>query len=210
MRGLYAIVDADALGGESEIVLAFAYAMARARPAAMQLRAKSWCARVTLEVARAAAQYARDQDVLFFLNDRADLALLCGADGVHVGQEDLSVEQVRRIAPRLRIGVSTHDEAQLTAALEQRPDYAAYGPVFPTTSKQAPDPVVGLEALGRVSVRARAAGVPVVAIGGIDLERAGSVGALGACGAVIGALGTDPDGVGARARALHLALGGGG
>jgi thiamine-phosphate pyrophosphorylase len=208
VRGLYAIVDADALGGDSAEVLSFARAVTDARPAAMQLRAKSWCARQTLGVARTMAQHARDCDVPFFLNDRADLALLCGAYGVHVGQQDLTVEQVRRIAPQLRIGVSTHDDTQLTSALEQRPDYVAFGPVFPTRSKRAPDPVVGVDGLARACARARTAHVPVVAIGGIDLARASAVGALGAGGAVIGALGTDAAAVTAAARALHVALGG--
>jgi thiamine-phosphate pyrophosphorylase len=108
-------------------------------------------------------------------NDRPDLAILAGCDLVHVGQDDMPVERVRRIAPGLGVGISTHNMEQLDAALAARPAYVAFGPVFPTTSKQNPDPVVGVAALATAYARARAAGVPLVAIGGITYERARSL-----------------------------------
>jgi thiamine-phosphate pyrophosphorylase len=125
---------------------------------------------------------------LLFANDRPDLAVLAGADGVHVGQSDLTVADVRRFAPSLLVGVSTHGAAELDRALAERPDYVAFGPVFSTRSKANPEPVVGLEELERARDRARAVEVPLVAIGGIDRERAPLVAGLGVLGAVIGAL----------------------
>jgi thiamine-phosphate pyrophosphorylase len=125
---------------------------------------------------------------LLFANDRPDLALLAGADGVHVGQDDLPLAEVRRLAPGLRVGLSTHDLAQLDAALELAPDYVAFGPVFATRSKARPDPVVGIAGLRAAAARARARGIELVAIGGIDRERAPEITGTGAIAAVIAAL----------------------
>jgi len=97
---------------------------------------------------------------------------------VHIGQTDMPIEQVRRIAPRLGVGVSTHDLAQLDAALAVRPAYVAFGPVYPTTTKENPDPVVGIDAVRVASARAAAAGVPFVAIGGITRDRLGELAPL--------------------------------
>jgi thiamine-phosphate pyrophosphorylase len=123
-----------------------------------------------------------------FANDRPDLALLARCTGVHVGQDDLSVHDVRAVAPTLRIGVSTHDLEQLRLALDQRPDYVAFGPIFATRSKLRPDPVVGIDGLARAKALSIAAGVPIVAIGGIAQSNAGQVAKMGVCGAVIGAI----------------------
>jgi thiamine-phosphate pyrophosphorylase len=91
---------------------------------------------------------------------------------VHVGQTDMPVDRVHRIAPGLGVGVSTHTLPQLDDALAARPSYVAFGPVFETSSKHQPDPVVGLAALQAAVARAAAAGVPLVAIGGVTRERA--------------------------------------
>ena len=210
MRGLYAIVDVDALGRRGLDPVRFAEAVLSARPAALQLRDKKSGARATLALLRAIAPLAARAGVPFFANDRPDLALLARCDGVHVGQEDLPVRLVRTIGSGLRVGLSTHDAAQVEEALEQAPDYVAIGPVFATGSKERPDPVVGLAGLGALAARVRAArpGVPVVAIGGISRETAGAVGAVADAVAVIGAL--VPDGGGTevyddvRARAVEL------
>lgn len=188
MRGLYPIVDADTLEKTGISLLEFAEQVLAAGPPLLQLRAKAWGGRQTLAALRALAPRCRSRGTLLFANDRPDLALLADCDGVHVGQDDLSLDQVRAIAPRLRVGVSTHDPRQLEAALAERPDYVAYGPVFPTSSKLNPDPVVGLEGLAQAGAAARRAGVPLVAIGGITLERAPEVAGCGALAAVIGAL----------------------
>ncbi|MFO0561924.1 MAG: thiamine phosphate synthase [Polyangiales bacterium] len=207
--GLYAIVDADALAGADP--LAFADVLLESAPLfALQLRAKRWSARQIIVVARALAQRCARAGVPFVVNDRADLAVIAGAHALHVGQEDLSVLDARRIAGASLIGVSTHDLAQLDEALALAPDYVAFGPVFETRSKEAPDPTVGLALLERACERARAAAVPLVAIGGITVDNAASVRAAGASsGAVIGALASranDPRALASLARSLHDAL----
>jgi len=207
--GLYAIVDADALAGADP--LAFADVLLASAPLfALQLRAKRWSARQIIPVAQALAQRCARAGVPFVVNDRADIAAIVGAHALHVGQEDLSVSDARRVARAALVGVSTHDWAQLDEALSQRPDYVAFGPVFDTRSKEAPDPTVGLALLERACERARAAGVALVAIGGITVDNASAVRAAGASsGAVIGALAShanDPIALTSIARSLHDAL----
>jgi thiamine-phosphate pyrophosphorylase len=212
MHGLYVIVDTKLLAKRRIDPVAFARAVLEARPAALQLRAKDLSARETLRLLRALAPLCRAARVKLVANDRADLAALAGCDAVHIGQEDLPYELVHRIAPQLGIGISTHDLAQLDRALSVRPLYVAFGPIFPTASKVNPDPVVGLDGLAAAAERARAAGVPLVAIGGITLERAPDVAAHADAWAVIADL--CPEGVSAglsdvtvRARALAHAGG---
>ena len=187
-QGLYPIVDVTAVRGRGWSVPDFAARVLAARPPLLQLRAKAFGARETLELLRALVPLCRASGTLLFGNDRPDLAVLAGADGVHVGQSDLSLSDVRRFAPALKVGVSTHDALELERALAERPDYVAFGPVFPTSTKSNPEPVVGLDALARAAERARDAGIPLVAIGGIDREHAPSIAKLGILGAVIGAL----------------------
>ncbi len=212
MRGLYAIVDIGTLATRGLDAVAFAEAILRVRPAALQLRAKNLPPREALALLRALAPHCHRAGVLLVANDRPDLAVMAGCDCVHIGQTDMPVDQVRRIAPGLGVGVSTHTLAQLDAALALRPTYVAYGPVFPTATKQDPDPVVGVEGLRAASRRASAAGVPLVAIGGITRARVSElVGAVDAA-AVVGDLVPDATVVDvlaeveARARALHGAL----
>jgi thiamine-phosphate pyrophosphorylase len=226
MRGLYAIVDLEALAlrGLDRDPLAFAERVLAARPAAIQLRDKTGGAGRTLALLQALAPRCQAAGVPLFANDRPDLALLAGCDGVHVGQDDLPVEMVRALAARhaggaprapLRVGLSTHDASQVEAALHEALDYVAIGPIFPTASKDRPSPVVGLDGLRALCARVRAArpGLPIVAIGGITLENAAAVGAIADAAAVIGALcpqgDTSLDGVTARATALHTAILGG-
>ena len=218
MRGLYAIVDVEAMDRRGLDPVLFAEAVLAARPAALQLRQKIRDAALTLKLLRAIAPAARRAAVPLFNNDRADLAFMSGCNGVHVGQEDVPVRTARRIAEGLRVGLSTHDAAQVEAALaaapEDRPDYLAIGPIFPTSSKDRPSPVVGLERLVTLAARVREArpGMPVVAIGGITLETAAAVGALADAVAVIGALLPEESGSAAypaataRARALQAAI----
>jgi thiamine-phosphate pyrophosphorylase len=210
MRGLYAIADVDFLRSQGVSPVLFAEAVLSARPAVLQLRAKSDPPRDVLELLRALRPLCDRYEVQLFANDRPDLAVLAGCDGVHVGQEDLEVRDVRDFAPSLLVGVSTHNPVQLDEALSAQPDYVAYGPVFATTSKEKPDPVVGISGLRDAGVRARESGVPLVAIGGIDIARASEVAVHAALGAVIRGL-LPPEGlvgVSARAEELGLALGG--
>jgi thiamine-phosphate pyrophosphorylase len=110
------------------------------------------------------------------VNDRADVARLAGAAGVHVGQDDLAPEAVRRIVgPDRIIGLSTHTIAQLDAAVREPVDYLAIGPVFGTASKATGYDAVGLEMVTRAAERAHARGLPLVAIGGITSDNAADV-----------------------------------
>lgn len=211
-RGLYALVDVDSLGPTHLSPVQVARAILRARPVALQLRAKTASARETLELLRAIQPECARAEVPFFANDRPDLAFLAACTGVHVGQGDLPLAEIRRAFPGLSVGVSTHDPAQLSAALALDPDYVAYGPVFATASKQRPDATVGLEALRLACRAARSRGVPLVAIGGINVERAPAIRDAGAIGAVIGALAQGANGesgVAERSLLLHRTLGGG-
>lgn len=178
---LYAIVDA----GVAADPVALARQAVERRCGTLQLRAKELPGAEFLALAEALAKVCRDAAVPFFVNDRPDIAILAGADGVHLGQDDMSIEQARELTAR-QIGLSTHSLAQARAADEAGADYVAFGPVFETVSKQDPDPVVGLEALSEVC---RAASRPVVAIGGITPENGPKVLSAGAAQvAVISAL----------------------
>ncbi len=188
MNRLYPIIDLDSLAARGLEPLAFAERVLTARPRWLQLRAKRASARETLDILDQLLPLCRAAGSELFANDRPDLALLAGAAGVHVGQTDLPVSAVRRIAPKLKIGVSTHNREQLLHALAEAPDYVAFGPVFATQSKERPDPVVGMEGLREACALAEQRGIPLVAIGGITLERSAEIAALGAFAAVIGAL----------------------
>jgi len=157
----------------------------------VQLRAKRCSDADLLSLSTEAAVVGRELGVAVILDDRPDVALLAGAAGVHLGQTDLPAARVRSLLPGALIGVSTHDVPQLTATAEDPVDYRAIGPVFPTTTKRNPDPVVGLEVLRRA--RAAIAG-PLVAIGGISRGNAADVLRAGADGlAVISDLFRAPD-----------------
>lgn len=220
MRGLYAIVDTDALARRGLSPVAFAEAVLDARPAAIQLRDKHGGAGRALSLLRSIAVLAARAGVPLFANDRPDLAVLAGCAGVHVGQGDPPVRDALAFAGKagasLRVGLSTHTRRQLDDALREPIDYVAIGPIFATSSKEQPDAVVGLEALASLCAAVEQArpGLPVVAIGGVSLDTAARVGAICPCAAVIAALLPDRDGPGAlaeasaRARALHAAIAG--
>src|SRR6187402_199383 len=185
MRGLYPIVDLDTLTARNIAPLEHAEAILTARPQLLQLRAKHQPPREVLALLTALQPLCARNGTLLFANDRPDLALLARADGVHVGQDDLPLAEVRRLPGALRVGVSTHDLAQLERALAERPDYVALGPIFATQSKRGADPPLGLETLKQGAALARAAGVPLVAIGGLELEVGSELGAAGVLTAVI-------------------------
>ena len=188
MKGLYAIVDTNLLGARGMDPVAYGRALLEVRPAALQLRAKDVSARELLQMLRALGPVCRQHGVPLVANDRADLAALAGCDAVHIGQEDLPYELVHRIAPQLKVGISTHNASQLERALAFKPTYVAYGPIFETATKVNADPVVGLEGLKQASRTARAAGVPLVAIGGITLSRIHELAPFADACAVIGDL----------------------
>ncbi len=132
----------------------------------VQYRAKKKNSREMYEEALLVREATKLHQVPFIVNDRLDLALAVGADGVHVGQEDLPVDAIRQIVGReFIVGLSTHNLSQVREAnREKLADYIGFGPVFPTTTKENPDPVTGVEDLCRVVEESE---LPVVAIGGI-------------------------------------------
>lgn len=156
----------------------------------LQYRNKTGTAREMLSDARELRRRLGTR-VTLIMNDRADLAMVAGFDGVHVGQDDLSVEAVRKmIGHKLIVGTSTHNPEQLSAADQTSADYLAIGPVFTTSSKANPDPVVGLEGVKRARELTRK---PLVAIGGISVANARSVIEAGADSlALISSLVPDP------------------
>ena len=209
MRGLYAIVDTGTLAARRVEPVAFARAVLAVHPAALQLRAKDLPPREALALLRELAPLCRLAGVPLVANDRPDLAIMAGCDLVHVGQTDMPIDRVRRIAPGLGVGISTHTLEQLDQALASRPSYVAFGPVFPTATKENPDPVVGVEALRAAARRASAVGIPLVAIGGISQARVAALVGIADAVAVIGDLMPDAGAldplaeVSERARALH-------
>ena len=178
---LYAIVDAAFFSGTEEVA-GFAEELVAGGCTLLQYRNKSGNARLMLdqawELRRQSRARAPAPHVRFIMNDRADLCLAAEFDGVHVGQDDLSPESVRSIiGPGRWLGVSTHSPEQLQEADRTSADYLAIGPIFSTSSKDRPDPVVGLEGVCRARQLTRK---PLVAIGGITRANAASVIAAGA------------------------------
>jgi thiamine-phosphate diphosphorylase len=175
VRGFYAVLDRDdpAL---AEMLVAGAGARV------LQVRMKRASAADLVAASVRAREIARRYGALLVVNDRLDVALAVGADAVHLGQDDLPLADARWIAAgRLLIGVSTHDEAQVRAAVAGGADYLGFGPVYATGTKENPDPVQGVAGL-RVAVAA-AGGIPIVAIGGVTPARAGEIAAAGAAAA---------------------------
>jgi len=144
----------------------------------LQYRNKTPSSRDLLESSKRLSGELVPRGVTFIVNDRADVAALAGASGVHVGQEDLGAEEARGVVGRDKlVGVSTHNRAQFEQAVATSADYIAVGPIFSTSTKSNPDPVVGMEFIRKVRPLTDK---PIVAIGGITLERAVEVVRAGA------------------------------
>lgn len=185
----YPILDASCFP-DANAMLAAAEELAAAGGTLLQYRNKSNSARQMLDEARE-LRVRLGPSVRLIMNDRADLCLAAGFDGLHVGQDDLSPQAARLVVgPARWLGVSTHNPEQLTEADKTSADYLAIGPVFGTTSKANPDPVVGLAGVRRARELTRK---PLVAIGGITRANARSVIEAGADSvAVISDLLRDP------------------
>jgi thiamine-phosphate pyrophosphorylase len=195
---LYAITDARISGLTHAEQVA---RLAEGGASVIQLREKHASPREFYRAAQEAVRVARERGVTLIVNDRADIALACGANGVHLGQDDLDPEAARRLlGERFIIGYSTHNLTQLEEAARLPVDYVAFGPVFATRTKENPDAVVGLELL----TRARAAlspATPLVAIGGITRTNARAALEAGADSvAVVSALLSAPEEIARRAR----------
>jgi thiamine-phosphate pyrophosphorylase len=201
-RGLYAIVDPAFCRGRDPLDVAAA--ILRGGCAALQLRAKSGEPAAIASLARALHARCRAASVPFVVNDDVELAAAIGAEGVHLGQNDVAIETARtRLPDHVVIGLSTHSPAQALAAQARGANLIGVGPVFATRSKQDPDPMIGLSGLRAIRAAVQ---LPIVAIGGIAADNAASVAACGvelaaAIGALCGA--DDPE---AAARTLHRTL----
>lgn len=173
LRGFYAVLDRD------DEALARTLA---ARACVLQVRIKPRGRRADVDeivrVSRMARAVCDAAKIPLVVNDRIDIALAVGADGVHLGQTDLPIAEARAICgDRLKIGVSTHDLDQVRAACAAGADYIGFGPVFATSTKENPDRVQGIAGLRAACA---AATLPVVAIGGITVDHARDVYATGA------------------------------
>lgn len=178
---VYVVTDRHATAGRP-LVEVVAHALEGARGAggavAVQLREKDLPARELLALARDLRAVTASAGAALFVNDRIDVALAAGADGVHLARRSLRPAQVRAIAPHLRIAVSTHSRVEVVAAAGDAVDFVVFGPVFDTPSKRGVYPATGLAALAGVC----GLGVPVLALGGITVGNALSCLAAGAAG----------------------------
>jgi thiamine-phosphate pyrophosphorylase len=200
---LYAILDPS--GGDGERLPTLAAAMLEGGARFLQLRWKAAPSGPLVAVARECVRLCHARGALLVMNDRVDIALASGADGVHLGQSDLPLAAARALlGPHAIIGVSTHDLEQARGAAARGADYVAFGPIFATGTKETGYTPRGLEELRRVrGVVER----PLVAIGGIRRENAASVLACGADAvAMISELCAAPDPA-VRVRELLRALG---
>lgn len=180
---LHVILDADAAAAAGWSVPALARSCLAGGARFLQVRAKRLSSRDHLAICDEVVELSRAHDARVIVNDRADIARLCGATGVHVGQEDLPAVAARRVMGEAAIvGLSTHTVEQIGEGLIQPVDYIAVGPVFGTSTKETGYAAVGLDLVERAAsmVRATAGDAdlparPIIAIGGITLARARSV-----------------------------------
>lgn len=191
---LYAIIDSNSFANEKDPALAvarFAEELIAGGATLLQYRNKSGNGRQMLSQARELRRVVPRESVVLVMNDRADLCLAAGFDGVHLGQDDLSPAGARMLVGNERlVGLSTHDSEQLAAAEQTDIDYVAIGPVFATSTKEKPDPVIGLEGVRRARAATRK---PLVAIGGITRANCRAVLQTGAdCVAVVSDLVAQP------------------
>ena len=171
--GLYLVMTNPVVGYER-----CCEAAVKAGVGIVQLRMKDAPRDEILSVARALRKITACTKTLFIVNDDPSIAAEAEADGVHVGQTDMPVAEVRRLYPTIGIvGKSTHSLAQAVAAMDERPDYIGVGPVWATPTKKIPDPTLGVEEAAKMM---RAANCPAVAIGGVtDADRVAELAAAG-------------------------------
>jgi thiamine-phosphate diphosphorylase len=200
---LYFVADVSAAGGRD--LAALVEAAAEGGVTAVQLRAKELGTRDFLNLALRLVERLAARRVPLLINDRVDVTIACGAAGVHLGQDDLPVADARRLLGKGRvIGLSVNTLQEALAAEAAGADYIGLGPVFATTTKVTPLPVLGAEGVARVRTRVK---LPIIAIGGVNEENARRLMEAGADGvAVVSALmnASDPA---AAARRLRQALG---
>jgi len=203
---LYAILDVDVTRSRGFAPLEVLDRWLDAGVRLIQLRAKTLSGGPLLDLAELVIGNARPAGASVIINDRADVARLSGAEGVHVGQDDLSPDDVRRVlGPKPVVGLSTHSKAQVETARREPVSYLAIGPVFQSSTRMAVATPVGEEGVTMAAALARPVGLPVVGIGGITIENAAGLIAAGAASVAVisGLVVGDP---GACARAYLRAL----
>jgi thiamine-phosphate pyrophosphorylase len=162
--GLYLVLTDPAAG-----YVACTEAAVRAGLRHVQLRMKDAAPAEVIRVGRELRAITRGTQTRLIINDDVEVARAVDADGLHLGQADISIAEARRLWPEGKLfGLSTHNESQAAAAVSAAPDYIGVGPVYPTPSKRIPDPALGLE---RASQIIQQSTLPTVAIGGIDRQR---------------------------------------
>jgi thiamine-phosphate pyrophosphorylase len=193
---LYVICDAEVCARSGWSLVDFASACLDGGARLLQIRAKAASGQALLDATTAIVRRAASVQATVIVNDRADVARMAGASGVHVGQTDMAPADVHAVAgAQAIVGLSTHTPEQVHHAVHEPVSYLAIGPVFSTVTKATGYDAVGLALVREAAAIAGAAGLPVVAIGGITIERAADVVAAGAVSvAVIGdlLLGSDP------------------
>jgi thiamine-phosphate pyrophosphorylase len=172
----YPIIDTSVLAKTEFSPVQVAEEAAAAGVQILQYRHKDNWTQTVFDEAKSIAAICKDAGILFILNDRADYAHLLGA-GLHIGQDDIPPVAARRVISKAMLGFSTHNAIQLRRATDEPADYVSLGPIFPTQSKERPDPVVGVDGLRALRILTTK---PLVAIGGITLENAADVLAAGA------------------------------
>lgn len=190
IKGLYAIIDSayvpmEKTGEAAKLLI-------KGGACIIQLRAKDISPKETLRAAREIRGISSEAGALFIVNDRVDLALACGADGIHLGQEDIPLRDARKLlGDKAVIGISTHDPQEAFEAQGNGADYISFGPIFPTATKKDARSPRGLEYLSEITKKVS---IPVAAIGGITEENIASVIRAGASSvAIISDILTNPD-----------------
>ncbi len=180
IAGIYVITDEQLVPGRTHIEIARAAILGGAR--IIQLRDKIADDSRLIEVGSEIARIASQADALFIVNDRVEVAAECGADGVHIGQEDQPIEEVRKLLPNAIIGVSASTVDEAIAAEEFGADYIGVGSIFPTSTKSDAGPPIGIEGLKAIR---KVCKIPIVAIGGISISNIREVAKAGADSAAV-------------------------
>ncbi len=187
--GLYVVTSQALSAGRSTI--AIIEAALRGGAKLIQLREKDMNTKEFVQLAQVARRMTEKADALLVINDRLDVAMGVGADGVHLGQDDFPVDMARRLAPEMIIGASSHSEKEAVEAERLGASYVNIGPLFPTTTKNWRGSFLGLEALRTICPRLR---IPVTVMGGIKKEHVKPLTEAGATAiAVVTAVTTAPD-----------------
>lgn len=177
---LYLLLDTGVLGEREP--LSTTLAAIQGGVTVLQLRAKGWSSRRQVALAETLMPVARAHGVLFIINDQADIALAVGADGIHLGVDDLPVRHARRLLPTGLIGYSPEGVADAQRGVAEGADYLGVGPFAATTTKADAGPAIGVAGLSAI---VQAVTVPVVAVGGLQAGNAGAAIAAGAAGIVV-------------------------